>query len=117
MAFILDLFRRTYPTSAYEVEQRKRTLKVILWVIFVGGDILAITNFLYGFMRAGSTVLILCAACLVAIRLNEADRFTAAAGIVGSLLFLVVVYDIVDAGGIVTFDLLQVPLRISQNQP
>jgi putative nucleotidyltransferase with HDIG domain len=96
----LHLFGQKDQNSAFEVEQRKKTLRVILWVIFIGGFVLGITNFIFGFILAGITVLVLCSACLAAMYLNQKGYYNAAATIISCLLFFVVVFDITDAGGL-----------------
>jgi putative nucleotidyltransferase with HDIG domain len=86
--------------SAYEFVQRKGTLNVILWVIAIAGLVLGIVNYIFGFLAAGTSILVLCAVCLLAIFLNRKGYFNASAVIVSSLLLIVIVFDIVDAGGL-----------------
>ena len=88
MENFLNLFSQADQKSAYEVEQRKNTLKVSLWVILICGITLGITNFIFGYLMAGVTLLVVSAACLAALRLNQKGFYDAAAVIVSCLILL-----------------------------
>lgn len=86
--------------SPYETNQHRTTLNKILWIIFILSFPLAVTNYLYGAILPAIIILFLPPICLIAFYLNKIKKYEFASILISLLLFFVIVYDIIDAGGL-----------------
>lgn len=85
---------------SYEVEQRKRTLNIILWVTIAASLALGLTSISFGEIRAGLTILILIPTCLLALYLNAKGYYNAAAAITSILMLFAAVFDLFEQGSL-----------------
>jgi HD-GYP domain-containing protein (c-di-GMP phosphodiesterase class II) len=84
----------------YEVEQRRRTLNIILWATIAASLALGLTSISFGEIRAGLTILILNPTCLIALYLNAKGYYNAAAAITSTLMLFTAVFDLFEQGSL-----------------
>ena len=85
---------------SYEVEQRRRTLNIILWATIAASLALGLTSISFGEIRAGLTILILNPTCLIALYLNAKGYYNAAAAITSTLMLFTAVFDLFEQGSL-----------------
>jgi putative nucleotidyltransferase with HDIG domain len=98
--------------NAYEREQRRRTLALLLRVILVAGLALFLVNVYIGAWAIASALLGMCLVCLPALWLNARGYYTPSALLTLATLLLVAGYNLYADGGLQDSGMLAYPIII-----
>ncbi len=98
--------------SPYELEERRRTLAVILRVILIAGSALFLVNVYIRAWDIAAALLAMCAVCLPALWLNARGRYAFAAALTLTMLFFAADYNLMASGGLQDSGMLAYPMII-----
>ncbi len=98
--------------SPYELQQRRRTLGVMLRIILVAGFSLFLVNIYLGAWKIAIALLAMSGLCLPALRLNSQGRHQLSALVIVIMMFFVADYNLYTNGGLRDSGVLAFPMII-----
>ncbi len=112
---VTDLARHllgTNDVTPYEIQQRRKTLEVMLRVILVAGFSLFLVNVYVGAWSIAVALLIMSVLCVPALVLNSRGRYAQSAFLTMVMMFFVAAYNLYTSGGVRDSGVLAYPMII-----